>query len=117
MRRLCLALGDRLPLASLTAEGVARVFATAWGESAAATRNRHRSAVRSFSAWASLGDLAAGLDRRAETRPRTPALSPAQLDALWSPAATGIPSVYSGPALDPLRPHSRRHGTTVFSVA
>ncbi|MET9541037.1 sigma-70 family RNA polymerase sigma factor [Streptomyces sp. NPDC006553] len=84
LRRLCLALGDRMPLASLTAEEVARVFATSWGESAAATWNRHRSAVRSFSAWASLDDLAADLDRRAETRPRTPALSPAQLDALWS---------------------------------
>lgn len=60
------------------------MFATAWGEAAARTWNRHRSAVRSFCAWASLNDLSAGLDRRAETRPRTPALGSAQLDALWS---------------------------------
>lgn len=84
LRRLCLALGDQLPPASLTADQVARVFATAWGEAAATTWNRHRSAVRSFCAWASLSDLAAGLDRRAETRPRTPALGSVQLDALWS---------------------------------
>ncbi|WP_285443949.1 site-specific integrase [Streptomyces sp. ISL-44] len=84
LRRLCLALGDQLPPASLTADQVARVFATAWGEAAATTWNRHRSAVRSFCAWASLSDLAAGLDRRAETRSRTQALGSAQLDALWS---------------------------------
>ncbi|GAA2878070.1 hypothetical protein GCM10010517_39970 [Streptosporangium fragile] len=82
LRRLCLALGDQTPLASLTAGQVARVFATAWGEAAATTWNRHRSAVRSFCAWASLDDLAAGLDRRAETRPRTEAIDPAQLEAL-----------------------------------
>ncbi|MEV6396655.1 DUF6596 domain-containing protein [Streptomyces sp. NPDC051907] len=81
--RLCRTLGDQLPLASLTADQVTRVFATAWGEAAASTWNRHRSAVRSFGAWASLGDLAAGLDRRAETRPRARPLDPAQLDALW----------------------------------
>ncbi len=36
---------------------VAAVFATAWGSAAPATWNRHRAAVRSFGAWASL-DLA-----------------------------------------------------------
>jgi predicted RNA polymerase sigma factor/integrase len=84
MRRLCLTLGDRLPLAALTADHVARVFATAWGEAAAGTWNRHRSAVRSFGAWASLENLAARLDRRAETRPRTESIGPAQLEALWN---------------------------------
>src|SRR5262249_26432546 len=39
--------------------------------------------VRSFGAWASLQHLAAGLDRRAETRTRTQAIGASQLDALW----------------------------------
>ncbi|MFD5411709.1 sigma-70 family RNA polymerase sigma factor [Streptomyces nojiriensis] len=82
LRRLCLALGDRRPSASLTADQVAGVFATAWGGAAARTWNRHRSAVRSFGSWAGLDDLAAGLERRAETGSRAPALGPAQLDAL-----------------------------------
>jgi RNA polymerase sigma factor (sigma-70 family) len=84
LRRLCLTLGGQMQLTSLTADQVARVFATAWGEAAAKTWNRHRSAVRSFGAWASLDDLAAGVDRRAETRPRTKTIGTAQLDALWS---------------------------------
>lgn len=83
LRRLRLALGDRRPLASLTADQVAGVFATAWGGAAARTWNRHRSAVRSFGSWAHLDDLAAGLERRAEkSGSRAPALGPAQLDAL-----------------------------------
>jgi RNA polymerase sigma factor (sigma-70 family) len=82
LRRLCLALGDQLPLASLTADQVARVFATAWGDAAAKTWNRHRSAVRSFGAWASLEHLAAGLDRRAETRPPTATIGSPQIEAL-----------------------------------
>ncbi|KAA2257913.1 sigma-70 family RNA polymerase sigma factor [Solihabitans fulvus] len=88
MRRLCLRLGERLPLASLTADQVARVFATDWGGAAAKTWNRHRSAVRSFCAFVSLDDLAAGLDRRAETRPPTATIDPAGLAALWDP---GLP--------------------------
>ncbi|GGK80931.1 hypothetical protein Ppa06_56240 [Planomonospora parontospora subsp. parontospora] len=83
LRRLRLAVGDRTPLASLTADHVARAFNAAWGEAAAATWNRHRSAVRSFGAWASMEHLAAGLDRRAETRPRTRGIGPAQLEVLW----------------------------------
>ncbi len=83
LRRMCLTLGEHMPLASLTADQVARVFATAWDEAAAKTWNRHRSAVRSFGAWASM-DLATGLDRRAETRPRAETIGSAQLDALWS---------------------------------
>ncbi|WP_373870314.1 site-specific integrase [Planomonospora parontospora] len=84
LRRLCRAVGDRTPLASLTADDVARVFAAAWGEAAASTWNRHRSAVRSFGSWASMEHLAAGLDRRAETRPRTEGIGRAQLEALWN---------------------------------
>ncbi|WP_407840261.1 sigma-70 family RNA polymerase sigma factor [Streptomyces sp. DSM 116496] len=84
LRRLRLDLGDDMPLARLTAEEVARVCAASWGGAAAKTWNRHRSAVRSFGAWAGMDGLAAGLERRAETRPRASALGPAQLDALWS---------------------------------
>jgi predicted RNA polymerase sigma factor/site-specific recombinase XerD len=84
LRRLVLALGDRMPLAALTADQVARVFATAWGEAAAKTWNRHRSAVRSFGAWVSLEHLASGLDRRAENRPPTETIGPAQLETLWN---------------------------------
>jgi RNA polymerase sigma factor (sigma-70 family) len=84
LRRLCRTLGEQTPLAALTAEQVARVFATAWDEAAAKTWNRHRSAVRSFGDWAGLADVAAGLDRRAETRPPTPTIDSPQLDALWN---------------------------------
>ncbi|MFD9741911.1 RNA polymerase sigma factor, partial [Umezawaea sp. NPDC059074] len=84
LRRLCRTVGERTPLAELTADQVTRVFATAWGGAAATTWNRHRSTIRSFGAWASLGDLAAGLDRRAETRPRTPSLTAERLEELWS---------------------------------
>ena len=82
LRRLCLTLGEQLPLASLTADAVARAFETAWGSAAAATWNRHRAAVRSFGAWASLDDPASGLDRRAETRPRASTIEAAHLEAL-----------------------------------
>jgi Phage integrase, N-terminal SAM-like domain len=60
LRRLRLALGDELPLASLTADHVARVFGTAWADAASRTWNRHRSAVRSFGSWAALPDLGRG---------------------------------------------------------
>ncbi|CRK55525.1 RNA polymerase sigma-70 factor, ECF subfamily [Alloactinosynnema sp. L-07] len=83
LRRLRLAIGDRLPLTSLTADAVARAFETAWGDAAAATWNRHRATVRSFGAWVSM-DIASGLDRRVETRPRTPPIDAAHLDALWA---------------------------------
>jgi RNA polymerase sigma factor (sigma-70 family) len=82
LRRLRLTLGDDVPLADLTPDRVAAVFDTAWGATAAKTWNRHRAAVRSFTTWASVAHLAAGLDRRAETRSPAPALGPAQLDAL-----------------------------------
>ncbi|WP_329124760.1 sigma-70 family RNA polymerase sigma factor [Streptomyces sp. NBC_01353] len=83
LRRLCRTLGGRLPLTSLTADQVTRVFTTTWDSAAATTWNRHRSVVRSFGAWESLGDLTVGLDRRAETHLRARALKSAQLDALW----------------------------------
>ncbi|MCU7825096.1 RNA polymerase sigma factor [Kitasatospora sp. DSM 101779] len=84
LRRLRLALGDDLPLGSLTADRVAGVFAAAWGTAAPRTWNRHRAAVRSFGAWAALDDLAAGLDRRPEPAGRTAAITPEQLERLWA---------------------------------
>ncbi|MFC9325144.1 site-specific integrase [Kitasatospora sp. NPDC057015] len=83
LRRLGLAVGDRTPLAELTAADVARVFTATWGGAAAATWNRHRSALRSFAAWAGTEDLAAGLDRRSGGGHRTEPLDPAQLAAIW----------------------------------
>jgi len=81
LRRLSLTLGGSLPLAALTPDQVARAFTMAWGSAAARTWNRHRSAIRSFSAWASLNDLASALDRRPETASLRPILD---LDALWA---------------------------------
>ncbi|MER7134349.1 DUF6596 domain-containing protein [Streptosporangium saharense] len=86
LRRLCLALGERTPLASPTPEQVARVFETAWGGVAARTWNRHRSAVRSFCAWSSLDDLSARLDRRAESGPPVEAIDRVRLAELWERA-------------------------------
>jgi RNA polymerase sigma factor (sigma-70 family) len=91
LRRLRRSLGDRVPVRSLTAEQIAQVFTTTWGQAAASTWNRHRAAVRSFAAWAAMNapaadsatDLAAGLGRRAESRTPAAALLRPQLDALW----------------------------------
>nr|WP_042180435.1 sigma-70 family RNA polymerase sigma factor [Kibdelosporangium sp. MJ126-NF4]CEL14389.1 RNA polymerase sigma-70 factor, ECF subfamily [Kibdelosporangium sp. MJ126-NF4]CTQ88754.1 RNA polymerase sigma-70 factor, ECF subfamily [Kibdelosporangium sp. MJ126-NF4] len=82
--RLCRALGEQLPLASLTPDQVARVFATAWQGAAAKTWNRHRSAVRSFAAWASAPGLDSGLVRRPEPPARQDVLDPLRLELLWS---------------------------------
>jgi len=76
MSRLRRDLGDGFPLPDLDAGRVAEIFAAAWAGAAAATWNRHRGAIRSFSVWAAAqgwaaGDLAAGLGRRPEPRGRT----------------------------------------------
>ncbi|MEU4249102.1 sigma-70 family RNA polymerase sigma factor [Amycolatopsis sp. NPDC026612] len=84
LRRLRLSLGDRRPLESLTAQDVTRVFELSWSDAAAKTWNRHRSAIRTFTAWGSLADLAAGLPRRAETRQRIPAIGTEHLERLWN---------------------------------
>jgi RNA polymerase sigma factor (sigma-70 family) len=84
LRRLCLTLGEQAPVASATADRVARMFETAWADAAARTWNRHRSALRSFSVWAGLADLAADLDRRGETGGRTEAIARPHLDRLWT---------------------------------
>lgn len=84
------ALGEATGLAELTAADVAAAAAATWGQKAARTWNRHRSAIRSFSTWAASGgrgyltrDLAAGLDRRPETTDRTRALARPVIEALW----------------------------------
>lgn len=83
-------LGDELPVAALTAEQVAHVIATTWADAAARTWNRHRSAVRSFSAWAAgtgrgwvTADLSAPIDRRSETRDRTRTIDRRKIETLW----------------------------------
>ncbi|GLF95037.1 DUF6596 domain-containing protein [Streptomyces yaizuensis] len=84
LRRLRLALGDRLPLARLSADRVAHVFAQSWDGAAPATWNRHLSAVRSFADWAGLADPTTGLARRTDRRPRPEPIGPDALSALWS---------------------------------
>ena len=83
-------LGEDTPLAELTAASVAAAAAAAWGQVAARTWNRHRSAIRSFTTWASSPgrgyltcDLAALVDRRPETTDRTRTLSRPVVEALW----------------------------------
>ncbi|HEY1175158.1 MAG TPA: site-specific integrase, partial [Phytomonospora sp.] len=65
LRRLTVSLGERVPLAEIGGEDVARVFAVAWGDAAARTWNRHRAALRSFAVWAG-ANFGAGLARRVE---------------------------------------------------
>nr|BFE75465.1 hypothetical protein GCM10020092_087660 [Actinoplanes digitatis] len=85
--RLSLALGERVPLASVTGEQVALACTTQWGGTAAGTWNRHLSAIRSFAAWASADDLTAGLARRAEARTRAAEpIGAGELDRLWARA-------------------------------
>ncbi|MFI7470190.1 sigma-70 family RNA polymerase sigma factor [Nonomuraea sp. NPDC049646] len=83
LRRLRLDLGVATPLAEITPALVARVFAAAWSTAAPRTWNRHRAAVRSFSAWAGLADLSAELPRKHDDRRRRPAVADQTLAALW----------------------------------
>ncbi|MEO3783788.1 sigma-70 family RNA polymerase sigma factor [Actinocorallia sp. B10E7] len=89
LHRLCLTLGDGTPLTSLTPERVAQAFAISWPATAPKTWNRHRSAVRSFSAWSSApprawltADLSTSLDRRPEPRLVTASLHPSEVELL-----------------------------------
>nr|WP_290861501.1 site-specific integrase [Hamadaea sp.] len=79
LKRLRLTLGENLPLAEVTPDRIAQTFATAWGSAAARTWNRHRSAVRSFGAFADLPDLAGTLDRRTEPSTTRPTVDLAEL--------------------------------------
>ncbi|MER6582515.1 DUF6596 domain-containing protein [Nonomuraea sp. NPDC001023] len=88
LRRLRLDLGAATPLADLTPALVARVFAAAWSTAAPRTWNRHRAAVRSFGAWAGLGDLPAELPRKHDDRRRRPAVDDQALAALWRHPST-----------------------------
>jgi RNA polymerase sigma factor (sigma-70 family) len=66
LQRLGRAAGPRTPVTAVTADTVAQLFAAAWPDTSPRTWNRHRSAIRSFAAWADLPDLTAGVRRRDE---------------------------------------------------
>lgn len=81
LQRMCLTLGDNMPLSALTPAQVNRAFGIAWGSAAARTWNRHRSAIRSFCAWADWEDLTSVVERRPETASPPSTLD---LDMLWT---------------------------------
>lgn len=56
--------GERTPLTTLDAAGVAAAVASLWPDAAPRGWNRHLAAVRSFSAWAGFPELAADLRNR-----------------------------------------------------
>ncbi|MFI6588512.1 DUF6596 domain-containing protein [Embleya sp. NPDC050493] len=106
--RLRLSLGVGLPLASLTADQIAGAFRVSWDGVAAATWNRHRSAVRAFGAWADTPGLDAAVPQR------TPEHRPAPMPV---PPGTAWP----GDAEAPLRERTlwmllRESGATVAAV-
>jgi hypothetical protein len=82
--RLGKTLGTEMPLNALSPDDITRVFALAWNKVAPKTWNRHRAAIRSFSEWAELDDLAATIERRPETQATTAPINPADLNALWA---------------------------------
>ncbi len=86
--RLRLTLGDHLPAEALTADRVARAFRTTWAGTAARTWNRHRSALRSFAAWAGLEELTADLPRVAASSPSRTEAPP--VEALCDRADIGL---------------------------
>jgi RNA polymerase sigma factor (sigma-70 family) len=95
LRRLRQDLGERVALASVTPDQVAEVFAAAWGNAAARTWNRHRSAVRSFQAWAAeqdwpVGDLASRLDRKQATDAPAKAIDRDGIETLCERADTAL---------------------------
>ncbi|GAA2170474.1 tyrosine-type recombinase/integrase [Actinomadura napierensis] len=79
--------GDDVPLSAMTAERVGAVFAAAWEGAAARTWNRHRSALRSFTAWAERrgwdpADLTARIERRPEPHTRIRVIDRRTVEAL-----------------------------------
>ena len=71
------ALGDRVPLADLTADRFAAVLHETWPAASPRGWNRHLSAVRSFAAWAGRPELASGLAHRSlEPSARPPLADP-----------------------------------------
>ncbi|WP_406291323.1 DUF6596 domain-containing protein [Embleya sp. NBC_00896] len=81
--RLRLSLGVGMPLTSLTADQIAGAFRVSWGGVAAATWNRHRSAVRAFGAWAHTPGLDAAIPQRILDHRRGPAPTPVPSGAAW----------------------------------
>ncbi|RAG83864.1 RNA polymerase subunit sigma [Streptacidiphilus pinicola] len=92
LRRLRAGLGETAPLGAVTADQVVRVFATAWGDAAAATWNRHRAALRSFAAWAGHEELAAGLPRRPAASPAARPAPPPRRDLRSLLRDPGVPA-------------------------
>ena len=95
LSRLRRELGDQADLVGLTPEQVLTVFTAAWQTAAARTWNRHRSALRSFAAWASshgwvTADLGALLERRRETQDHTRAIDRHKLQRLWERREVGL---------------------------
>jgi len=93
LRRLSEAIGGRVPLDSVTPSRVAAACEEMWGDAAARTWNRHRSAIRSFHAWAvaqdwPVADLAASLDRRRPSDERTSTIDRDTVEALWAQAGS-----------------------------
>lgn len=87
LTRLRTELGGGVLLTDVTAEQTAAVFTAAWGDAAARSWNRHRSALRSFITWAaarwSMTDLAALVERRRENTDTTKVIDRHLIEALW----------------------------------
>ncbi|MEO3860985.1 site-specific integrase [Acrocarpospora sp. B8E8] len=87
LARLRAALGDGVLLSDLTAEHTAAVFAEAWAQAAPRTWNRHRAALRSFTAWTAprwgAPDLTALIERRKEDSDATKVIDRHLIEALW----------------------------------
>lgn len=95
LRRLRAELGEDTPLSELTAEQVAVAVEQAWAAAAARTVNRHRAALRSFTAWAAgrgwiTTDLAGRIDRRPTTEDRTRTIDRRVIAALWGRRDLGL---------------------------
>ncbi|WP_436757795.1 sigma-70 family RNA polymerase sigma factor [Streptosporangium sp. V21-05] len=96
MNRLRRDLGDDIPLPDVTAARVAEIFGAAWGDAAPATWNRHRGAVRSFSAWAAAeGPLTAG--QGSSVADAGPSIAQGPPTAHGSSTAQGLPPAH-GPS-------------------
>jgi predicted RNA polymerase sigma factor len=84
LRRLGRSLGETSALGDLTGEQLTRAFTMAWGQAAPATWNRHRSAVRSFAAWAARDELATHLATRRQHRTPADPIDPDVLAVLFA---------------------------------
>jgi len=108
--RLRLSLGVGMPLTSLTADQIAGAFRVSWDGVAAATWNRHRSAVRAFGAWTHTPGLDAAIPQRMPEHRPVPAPAPVPPGTAWP-----------GDVVAPLRERTlwtllRESGATVAAV-